>query len=621
MKKSHAMGRGLLLAALAAGSLGLVGCGGGGGASENVFNFYENSHLKGLDPLSASTTYSHRAVSNLYEGLLQYNYLKRPYQVEPQLAVAMPTISEDELTYTFQIKKGVLFHDDACFPGGKGREVTAEDFVYSWKRIADFKNVSEGWWIFDGKIAGLNEFREYTKTVKGDAKVDYSKPVPGLTTPDKYTLRVQLTKPYPQLLYILTMGYTKVVPREAVEKYGKEFLNHPVGTGPFRLKKWIKGSKFVYLRNPTWRGETYPSEGEATDQKAGLLDDAGKKLPFVDKVVVNIMVESQPRWLQFMRGDLDLIKPPKDNYDDAMPSGKLSADMLQKGIHNIRRPSLDIVYTAFNWEDPVLGDLDPEDPGDAEALKIRKERFPHLDNDKARAIRRALSMAYNRDKLIELFYNGQALKAKGPLPPGLEGYDAEAENKWTEYDPEGAKKVLQEAGLNPGDVPPLQYQTSSSSTSMQMAQFRKSLYKKIGIDMEINTNTWPELNKKVKSKRAQIFGMAWLGDYPDAQNFLQLFYSPNESPGTNGANYTNKEFDELYRQVETMRPSSERTEIYKKMAKMVRDDVPWSFDSHRVIDTLLHGWLKNYKPHDAGHGFWKYYRIDTQKRAEVKPKL
>jgi ABC-type transport system substrate-binding protein len=156
---------------------------------------------------------------------------------------------------------------------------------------------------------------------------------------------------------------------------------------------------------------------------------------------------------------------------------------------------------------------------------------------------------------------------------------------------------------------------------MQMAQFRKSLYKQIGVDLEINTNTWPELNKKVKSKRAQIFGMAWLGDYPDAQNFLQLFYSPNESPGTNGANYTNKRFDELYRKIETMQPSPERTAIYKEMAQMVRDDVPWSYDAHRVTDSLIHGWLKNYKPHDAGHGFWKYYRVDTKMRSEMKPKL
>jgi len=266
----------LMAAALVGSCLFTPGCGGSGDAGENVFNYYEPSNLKGLDPMMASTMYSHRAVSNLYEGLLQYSYLKRPYQVEPQLATEMPKISEDGLTYTFKVKKGVMFHDDPCFPEGKGRELKAQDLVYQWKRVADMKNVSEGWWIFKGKIKGLDEWREKTKEVKGaeHAKL-YDEPVEGFQTPDDYTVVIKLTEPYPQLLYILTMGYTKAVPREAVEHYGKEFLNHPVGTGPFKLKSWIKGSKLVYVRNEKWRGETYPSEGEAEDAKNGLLEDKG----------------------------------------------------------------------------------------------------------------------------------------------------------------------------------------------------------------------------------------------------------------------------------------------------------------------------------------------------------
>jgi ABC-type transport system substrate-binding protein len=295
--------------------------------------------------------------------------------------------------------------------------------------------------------------------------------------------------------------------------------------------------------------------------------------------------------------------------------------MIQKGMRTIRKPSLDDVYTAFNMEDPILGHLDPNDKGVTEAIKIRKEKYPQINNDKARAIRRALSMAYNRAKLIELFYNGRADPANGPIPPGLEGHDPEVVNPYTAYNPEGAKKLLADAGLKKGDIPPLKYQTSSGSTSVQMAEFRKKLYEKIGIDLEINTNTWPELNKKVKTKRAQIFGMAWSADYPDAQNFLQLFYSPNESPGTNGANYSNPEFDRLYEKIEVMLPGPERTKIYKQMAQIVRGDVPWSFDAHRTSEVIVHGWLKNFKPHDAGHGFWKFYKIDTELRKQLKPKL
>lgn len=632
LRPVHGLLLGLALATI--GVVGTSGCGGAGNAAENVFNYYEPSNLKGLDPMMASTMYSHRAVSEMYEGLLQYSYLKRPYQVEPQLAVTMPDISDDGLTYTFKIKKGVKFHDNPCFKatGGKGRELTAEDFIYSWKRIADVKNVSEGWWIFEGKIVGLDEFRDYSKGVDTGAgqKVDYARPVEGIQAPDPYTLVVKLKVPYPQFQYVLTMGYTKAVPREAVDFYGKEFLNNPVGTGPFVLKSWVKGSKLIYERNPEWRTETYPTEGEEEDKTNGMLADAGKKVPFVDKIVVHIMIEDQPRWLKFMRGDIDVIAPPKDNYDSAMPGGKLTAEMIQMGIQNVKLPRLDVVYTSFNMTDPVLGHLTPKaahlDKDLREvherAAKERAEKYPHITNEKALAIRQALSLAYDRQKMAELFYNDRALLAKGPIPPGLPGYDAEFDNPWTKYDPEKAKKILADAGFPDGKgIPSLQYETSSGTTSMQMAQFRKQLYKAIGVDMDINTNTWPELDNKVKTMRAQFFGMAWQADYPDAQNFLQLFYGPFHSPSPNGSNYSDPSFDALYEKAKVMFPGPERTELYRKMERIVTEAVPWSFDAHRLVDTLTHGWLKNYKPHDVGHGNWKYYRIDTEMRGKLKPTL
>lgn len=615
----------LAMAALVLAAAGIVlpGCGSKARKNQNILNRYEPSNIKGLDPIMASTLYSHRIVSEIYEGLMQYSYLERPYKAEPQLSDGMPQISEDGLTYTFKIKKGVTFHDDEAFPGGKGREVTAEDFIYSWKRLADIKNQSEGWWVFDGKIVGLNEFRDYTKTISGDAKVDYTRPVEGCRYPDgmpekeegaeaapapacekkilgleavdKHTLRVQLHRPYPQLLYILTMGFTKVVPREAVAKYGKEFLNNPVGCGPYKLKSWVKNSKLVLVRNPNWRKETYPTKGEPEDKAKGLLADAGKPVPFLDEIHVHIITEAQPRWLKFMQGDLDYAAPDKDNYDSALPGGKLSPTMKKMGIQYHGTPQLDIVYTAFNMEDPVLGA-----PAGAKGL----------------ALRRAICLALDREEFIELMYNGRGIPAKGPIPPGLEGYEPEWENEWATYDPARAKKILAEA-FPDGKLPKLAYETTSSSTARQFAEYFKKKYGEVGIEMDINVNTWPELDRKIRTKRGQFWGIAWSADYPDAQNFLQLFYGPNQAPGPNGSNYDDPEFNEIYEKAIVMQPSPERTALYQQLARKVAEDCPWSYELHRKADTLVHGWLKNMKPHDPGHGFFKYYRIDQEMKQRL----
>lgn len=577
----------------------LPGCGGPQTGRKNTLYTYTPADIKALDPILASDTYSHKMVSEIFEGLMAYDYLARPYKAVPQLSEGMPKVSEDGLTWTFQLKKGVTFHDDACFvaTGGKGREMSSKDFVYSWKRLADISNASQGWWILDGWIKGLNEWRQ----AKSEGKADYETPVEGLKTPDNYTLVVELTRPYPQLLWVLTMGYSKVVPHEAVKMYGKEFLNHPVGTGPYELKSWVKNSKITLTKYEGWRGETYPSSGTEEDKKQGRLDDAGKKVPFLDRVVVDIIIESQPVWLKFRQGDLDSIAPPKDNYDSALPGGKLSPAMAKEGIRNVRMPSLDLVYTAFNMEDPILG-------------------VPA--GEKGLALRRALAMAIDRNKFIKQFYNDRATPAQGPIPPGLPGYDPEYQNPYNRFDPEGARKLLAEAGYSEANpVPKLAFDTSAGTGSMQIAEFYKQAYKAIGVEIDIQTNSWPELTKKVKTRRSQIWGMAWRGDYPDAQNFLQLFYSKNASPGPNGPNYNNPEFDKLYEKASTMLPSPERTELYEKMAKIVMNDAPMSFTSHRIIDTLVHGWLKNYKPHDMGHGFYKFYRVDNEEKAKLKAAL
>jgi len=264
------------------------------GIASGMVYFGATDRIRGFDPVTSADVPSAHAIYKVFEGLYEYEYLTRPYTVRPNLAAAMPEVSPDGLTYTFRLKQGVRFADDPCFPGGKGRELTAEDFVYSWKRVADVKTKSNCFWIFEDRIAGINDY--HTASMK--RRVSYDEPVAGLQAVDRYTLRVQLTQPYPQLIWVLTMSYTFVVPREAVEKYGAEFLNHPVGTGPYIVGDWrFRNYGITYVRNPNWRGDTYPTSGEPGDKAKGLLADAGKPIPFIDEIRQFVISDSSTDWL------------------------------------------------------------------------------------------------------------------------------------------------------------------------------------------------------------------------------------------------------------------------------------------------------------------------------------
>lgn len=550
----------------------------------NTLHVVSVQKISGLDPINAGDLYSGREVAKVYEGLLQYHYLKRPYVLAPNLAESMPQASQDGKVYTFKLKKGVLFQDDVAFTatGGKGRELTAEDFVYSIKRVADPKLNSAGWWLFDGKIVGLNEWREAGKA----GAPDYSKQVEGLKAIDRYTIQVKLKSRSVQFLYALAMPFSFVVPREAVEHYGKEFLNHPVGTGPFRIVEYNRNSRLIWDRNPTYRKELYPSEGEPQDKANGLLEDAGKPIPLADRIVVQIIEETQPAWLNFMAGKLDYSTIPKDNYKQAItPKKDLSSELKEKGIRLLVDPSLDITHYSFNMADPLFA------------------------NNKY--LRQAMSLVYDQEKYNELFYNGRAVPAQGPIPPGLAGYEKEFINPYRKVNLEKAKELLEKAGYPGGKgLPPLEYNTLSDSTSRQSADFAQQMFGQLGIKLKVNAYSWPEFMANVKNKRGHLWSYAWGADYPDAENFLQLFYSKNSSPGPNDANYSNPEFDALYEKSLTLSDSPERTALYKKMVGLLVEDAPWIWGAHRLTYTLVQPWLKNFKTHEFDHDRAKYLRVD-----------
>jgi oligopeptide transport system substrate-binding protein len=574
----------------------VTGCTKKSNLKEKVLSVTVTSKVKGFDPVNAGDTYSSGEIARVYEGLLQYHYLKRPYELMPNLAEAMPEVSNNGMTYTFKIKKGVLFHDNKCFPNGKGRELKASDFVYSIKRLADPKNTSTGWWLLDGKIKGLNEWRDLA--AKSD-KSDYSLEVEGLKALDDYTLQFTLSKAFPQFLYSLAMVYTYAVPKEAVDMYGKEFINNPVGTGPFMTSTYTQSTRIEYKKNPNFRDVRYPTEGAPGDKEAGLLKDAGKKLPLVEKIIVNIQTESQPAWLAFEKGKTDYFGIPKDQFDSVVtPDKGITDSYAKKGITMEVTPDLDITYIAFNHEDKLF------------------------QGKKGLLLRRAMALAYDVNESNKLFYNDRGIPAQTILPPGIGGYDKDYKNPYAKFDLAKAKELLAQAGYEGGKgIPEINYETTASTISRQMSEFFKKSMAKIGINVKVNTNTWPELTKKVHNRQAQMFGMAWLGDYPDGENFLQLLYGPNSAPGPNGSNYNNAEFNKTFAKASIMQDSPERNAMYAKLAQGASEDVAYIFGIHRTSFVVKHGWLKNYKFSTFSHGSSKYLDIDLKKKKELLDKL
>jgi len=577
----------------------MLGCNGEGDAADEagMTTTYGaiSSKVRGMDPMDIGDTTSSGIASNIYDCLYQYHYLKRPYELIPNLAAEMPTVSEDGLTYTIKLRDDVYFQDDPCFTetDGKGRKLVADDFIYSWKRIADIKNISKNWWIFDGKIKGFDEFREYTKTAESKADVDYSRPVAGLEAVDDTTLRITLVKPWPQVVYYLAHLPSAAVPREAVEHYGDEFLNHPVGTGPYQLKTWRHGSKIVMERNPTFREVLYPSEGDPDDEAAGRLADAGKRLPLIDRIDITIIEESQPLWLKLMAGDLDIGGIPKDNFDTAIsPTRDLTPELVEQGVVLEVYEDAATYWYGFNMEDPLLGNNKP--------------------------LRQAMNLAIDRADFLKKFMNNRGVEARGVLPPMIAGYDEDIDSPYTVYDTELAKQKVKEAEAEYGGPLPMITLTmgGTDSTQRQTGQWFIRSYENVGLKVEVEYMDWPSMQEKVKTKSAQMYSMGWVADIPDAENFMQLFYGPNGSPGANNMNYKNPEVDALYEKIAVMDESPERVALVREMQQKVVDDLPCVLTIHRVVFILHYDWLNNYKPHVFQYGLAKYRNLDAELRQQ-----
>jgi len=556
---------------------------------------------KSLDPVRGSTTYEARACSLIYETLFQYKYLKRPPELEPCLLAKMPEVSADGRTYTFELKQGVRFQDDACFPGGKGRELEAKDFFYSLKRMADDGNDPKSWWLLEDTIVGFDEYRARQNAAVAQGKeFDYDEPVEGMRILDKYRFQIELKDPVTRFHYVLEMFQTSVVPREAVEKYGTSFGRHPVGTGPFLLQReedWVAGKSLVLTRNPNYRDERYPSEWEPGDEAYGLQEAAGQRIPFVDRIEITFFVNDQPMWLEFRAGHLDYVTVPAENFRDAFVkrTQTLRASYRKEGITAHAVPLLDFIFRGFNMDDGLVGGYTPQ----------------------RKALRRAMHLAIDLDEINDVFYNNLNVVYDGPIPPGLDGYQpGRLPNSNRGPDLDRARALLAEAGYPGGRGLPetgIEYWLSIGGNSKEQSEMVQRQLARIGVKLNVRLVDFSQLIEAVHNKKAPMFSFAWGSDYPDAENNLAIFYGPNEAPGSNSFNYKRPEYDALYKKIRSMPPSPERTKIYVQMRDMILEDVPYIGSLARTRFYLVQPWLKNCKPEETWWDWVKYLDVEPRK--------
>jgi peptide/nickel transport system substrate-binding protein len=551
-----------------------------------------------FDPGFASDAASDGIIANIFDSMLDYDYLARPVKLVPRALEAMPVVEEGGKTYLCRIRKGIYFTPDPAFRG-KPRELTAQDFAYSFKRHFDPAVKSPWLWMLEGKILGGDEARaEASKT----GKFDYDKPWPGLTVVDRYTLRVRLKAPDLRFPYVLAVPNMGAMAREVVEAYGVDIGAHPVGTGPFMLGEYKRSARIVLVANPKFRETVYVPAGPIPASSQGVAEALkGRKLPLAGRVEISIIEEGQARWLAFQNRELDFLDIfPPEFIDQLLDNGKLRPEMAAKGIvHDVLlRPNT--WWTYFNMKDPVVGGYTQE--------KI--------------ALRRAIGMAYNVDELIRVLAKGRAVPAYGPVPPDIAGYDPKLRTSAQLYDPAAARALLDKFGFKDRDGDGYREMPDGSplvlerwSTPNSQARQGDELWKKnmdaIGLKMTFKKDRVPELRKMARLGKIPMRADGWNADYPDAENFMQLLYGPNAGQ-ENQAQFDLPEYNRLYVQAQTLPDSAERTKLFDRMTEIVIAYAPWRLTYHLLEDSVRHKWVKTYVPHPIRSQWWQYIDIDLQ---------
>ncbi len=554
----------------------------------------------GFDPQIIEDRYSVGICENIFESLLTYDWLARPVKLAPQVVEAVPIGEEGGTRYTFRIKPGILFADDPVFKGNK-RELVARDMEYAIKRFRDPANRSPYSWLFEAKIVGLDEFVE---AAKKSGKFDYDAPIAGMTLLDKYTISFKLKEPDYNFVYFFAMPNVVPVAREVIEGYASDTMGHPVGTGPYVLKDWVRRSKVVLERNTNYRGHVlstqYADPNDPWD-KSAIKALAGKTLPLIDRIEIYPIEEEQPRYLAFMNREHDYIEEtPFAFVHQLYANGKLSPAMQKRDVRVFREEQPEITWDSFNMDDPVVGGYKPENI----------------------AFRRALILAHDRDQEINIIRRGQAAPIHSPVPSGVVGYDPTFRSVEQDFNPPRAKALLDMYGyvdkdgdgwreLPDGKPLKLSYKyRAGEQEARQIAELWAKCLAEVGIRMDATAVQFVDLLKDRKVGKYQVSGLAWIADYPDAQNFLQLLYGPNTNI-SNDARFKLPEYDRLYSEALKLPDSPERNRIYREMNRLVTVYGPWRFGIQRTFSHFINPWVLGYKKHPILYTSFKYLDIDV----------
>ena len=558
----------------------------------------------GFDPQATSELYSNHIERAIFDTLYVFDYLARPYKLITSAAAAMPEIADGGRTWTIRVRPGIYFTDDPAFKGKK-RELTAADFVYSWKRLIDPRMRSPFAWILERKIVGVDTLIDAART---SGKFDYDAPLEGLQALDAYTIRIKLKEADYILRSYLSHGAMAAVAREVVDAYGDEsgwVMAHPVGTGPYVLKEWRRGQRIVLEANPGYREDHFPASGESNDRDLIALMK-GKRLPQIGRIEVAIIEESNPRLLSFNAGELDYVNVPSDLVDTVLDAGnKLRPDYTQRGVTLTRATLPALNYTYFNIDDPVVG-------------SYTKDKI---------ALRRAIVMGFDTPALIRTIYKGQAYPATQPIPPNLPGHD-DGWNVRVGHDPTAAKALLDKFGYvdrngdgwrEQPDGKPLVL-TMASATSERDRQFDELWQRSmaaLGIRIEFTHQKFPDLLKMGRAGKLQMMRIGWITNYGEGDAFAQLLYGGNIGQ-SNYARFAVPEYDALYRKSRTLPDGAERNALYRKMSELVAAYNPWELGIYTVENTLVAPWVRGYKKHIYHEHAWKYYDVDVVGRSRSK---
>ena len=548
----------------------------------------------GFDPVTAHDLYSSIIIDGIFDTMLTYDYLAQPAKLVPKIATEMPVIEDGGKRWTIKLKKGVYFSPHEVF-GGKKRELTANDVAYSFKRHFD-DSLKPVWrFLIDGKIVGLNAWYEKGKKADGLA---WDTPVEGLEIVDPYTLRISLTKPDYNFGYVLAHVAMGIVAREVVEKYPNDVLSHPVGSSAYYLKDWVRGQRIVLEKNPNWRGGTWNFKASGKDPYDEVVVKAmqGKPLAQIDRVEVYPIEEEQTRWLAFKNKQLDVLNMPQSFIRQALPGGKVAPDLATEGVRVQRSLDPEYTYTYFQWNDPIWGG--------AETHKV--------------ALRRAAAMAINREEEIDVIRKGNAVRAEFLVPPGVAGHKADFASN-IGYNPVLANALLDKFGYKKGadgfrntpDGKPFVFKYTSTPAAIER-EFDE-LYKKnmdvIGIRYEAEKEKFADSIKREKRCQISIRGAAWIADYPDGDNFMQLLYSKNIGESNNSC-YKSAAFDKLYEQSALLPDGPERDKLYIDMQKQFEADTPWVLGVTRYRNQMIYPWVIGYKKHPILLSEWMYFDVN-----------